>query len=292
MIKQTPLLLLLMLLWACKPHESSGTEKPVISVSILPQQYFIEQLAGDLVEVNVMIPPGASPATYEPTVSQLGKLDHSEVYLKIGYVGFELGWMDKIKSVNPSMEVIDLSIGIDLIQGAGLDDHSHEGLHDHGGTDPHIWMSPGNAKIIASNICHSLIKILPDKRDILAANLALFTSKLDSLDGEIESMLAGLEQRKFMIFHPSLTYFARDYNLEQLPLEFEGKEPSPHHMAKMTDLGREFHISTIFLQKQFDEKNARTLANEIEAEVVQIDPLDPDWYHQILFIAEKLKQSL
>lgn len=282
MIKHTPLLFLLMILSACIPKENSPSGKPEISVSILPQQYFIHQLAGDLVEVNVLIPPGASPATYEPTVSQLKKLTHSAVYMKIGYVGFELGWMEKIQSVNPDMKVIDLSKGIDLIQGDG---------HNHGGTDPHIWMSPRNAKVIATNIHLTLSDILPDKSDILANNLNLFLSKLDSLDSNIDSMLDGLDQRKFMIFHPALSYYARDYNLEQLPLEFEGKEPSPTRMAKMIDQGREYRISTIFLQQQFEERNARTLAAEIEAEVVKIDPLDPDWQKQLIYITEQLIRS-
>ena len=94
-----------------------------------------------------------------------------------------------------------------------------------------------------------------------------------------------------MIFHPALSYYARDYNLEQLPLELEGKEPSPTRMAKMVDQGREYRISTIFLQQQFEERNARTLAAEIEAEVVKIDPLDPDWQKQLMFITEQLIRS-
>ncbi|MFH0756590.1 MAG: zinc ABC transporter substrate-binding protein [Bacteroidota bacterium] len=284
------LLMLIILSQACNTGNHSATEKPVVSVSILPQKYFLEQLAGDLVEVNVMIPPGANPATYEPTISQLGKLDRSELYFRIGYVGFELSWMEKIRSVNPEMEVVDLSSGIQLIHGVENGDHGDS--HHHGGTDPHIWMSARNAGLIASNMYEALTNLLPDQKEKLTSNLEVLLGEIESLDKEISRMMAGLDHRSFMIYHPALTYFARDYSLEQLPLELEGKNPSPAHMKKMADLGRMHHIKTIFLQKQFDQKNAQVLAAEIGARVVFFDPLAPDWNSQMLFIAAKLKETL
>lgn len=284
-------LLLLLLIPACKPAGSSDKEKPLISVSILPQQYFLESLAGDLVQVNVMIPSGASPATYEPTFSQLGNLEQSALYMKIGYIGFELSWMDKIQSVNPEMKVVDLSLGIDLIRGEDHERHQHEGRGGVG-TDPHIWMSARNAKTISSNMYESLCVLLPAEKERFTANLSKLNTQLDSLDQLITEMLTGRDHSSFMIYHPSLSYFARDYNLQQLTMEFEGKTPSPAHMKEMSDLGRKHHISTIFLQSQFDQKNAGTLAEEIGAEVVQINPLDPDWHNQMLFIASRLKTSL
>ena len=290
MNKSTLPALLLMLLSACHPKTASEPEKPVVSVSILPQQYFIERLAGDRVEVNVMIPPGASPASYEPTISQLRFIDRSVVYMKMGYLGFELSWMDKILSVNPSMEIIDLSRGIELIHGEEAEEH-HPG-HDHGGIDPHIWMSARNARVMASRMHESLCSLLPGETEMLTSNLSQLLSELESLDQVIKEMLSELEHRSFMIFHPALSYFARDYNLEQLPLELEGKTPSPAHMKQMSDLGREHHILTILLQEQFDQNNSEALAREIGAEIVLINPLDPDWYSQMLFIANLLKTSL
>lgn len=284
-------LFLLLLIPACKPAGSSDPEKPVISVSILSQQYFLESLAGDLVQVNVMIPPGASPATYEPTFSQLRNLEQSALYMRIGYIGFELSWMDKILSVNPDMEVADLSRGIDLIRGEDPEGHQHQG-GEGGGTDPHIWMSVRNAKVISSNMYESLCSLVPSEKERFSSNLSKLHTRLDSLDQMITEMLAGRDHSSFMIYHPSLSYFARDYGLQQLAMEFEGKTPSPAHLKEMSDLGMEHHISTIFLQSQFDQKNAGTLAEEIGAEVVQINPLDPDWYNQMLFIASSLRKSL
>ncbi len=268
---------------------SRSADIPVISVSILPQQYFIERIAGDRVKVNVMIPPGASPATYDPTVSQLSKLDRSCLYLRIGYLGFELGWSDRIRSVNPSMKVVDLSTGIELI--GETEEQTLHG-HSHGSVDPHLWMSSINAKIIARNIYNEMLLLLPDEKDILTLNLRILEQDLDSLHRSITDMLSMKHNRSFMIYHPALTYFAREFNLNQYALETGGKTPSPAQMKRMSDLGKAEGISTIFIQRQFDRKNAEALAREIDAEIVQINPLDPDWYNQMLYIAKKLQMTL
>ena len=287
---------LLLVLWvfllvtSCRTGGES-MDKPVISVSILPQQYFVEQLAGDLVEVNVMIPPGASPATYEPGVSQLGKLDRSEVYLRIGYVGFEQSWMEKITSVNPDMKIVDLSKGVEFILNDAGEEEKHNG-HSHQGPDPHIWMSVSNARIIARNIHNELMLMFPGEKEYLQSRFDLFSRSLDSLQLDITSKLEGIENRKFMIYHPALTYYARDYALEQFSLEIEGKTPSPAHLKEMTDLAIHYQISKILIQKQFDRKNAEVLARETGCKIIQFDPLDLQWDEQMRYIALQFKTSI
>ena len=278
-----------LLVSACRTG-GEAVDKPVISVSIIPQQYFIEQLAGGLAEVNVMIPPGASPATYEPTVSQLGKLDRSAVYMRIGYVGFEQSWMEKITSVNPDMKIVDLSEGVEIIGEEAGDGGDHHG-HAHYGTDPHIWMSTINARIIARNIHKELLLLFPGEKEYLQARFDLFSHSLDSLHLAIGSRLEGIENRTFMIYHPALTYYARDYALEQLSLEIEGKSPSPMHLKEMTDLARVNDISNILIQSQFDRKNAEVLSRETGAEIIQFDPLDLQWGDQMYYIAEQLNPT-
>jgi len=236
---------LILSLWIFLLLASCGTgdhavDKQVISVSIIPQQYFIEQLSGDLAEVNVMIPPGASPATYEPTVSQLGKLDRSAVYMRIGYVGFEQSWMEKITSVNPGMKIVDLSEGVEIIV-EDAKEEDHQG-HSHLGPDPHIWMSAINARIIARNIHNELLLLFPGEKEYLKAKYEYFSRSIDSLHTAIGGRLEGIENRKFMIYHPALTYYARDYALEQLSLEIEGKTPSPKHLKEMIDQAIQHHI--------------------------------------------------
>ncbi len=294
MSRVTLIISILLLMISCIP-ERTNSDKLVVGVSILPQRYFIERIAGDMVEVIVMIPPGANPATYEPSIFQLSQLDQSPLFLRIGYVGFELSWMEKISAVNPDMKITDLSKGIELILEEGPKEKGgHEHLHGnaHGGIDPHIWLSAINAKIIARNTYSELIQQLPHHKDKLDAQFAELILDIDSVHRSITELLSDLEDRSFMIYHPALSYFARDYNLEQFSLEIGGKTPSPAHMKWMIDLGREKNISTIFLQEQFEQKNAEVLAKEIGAKVVQINPLDPDWYGQMFSIANQINASL
>lgn len=294
MSRVTLIISFLLLITSCIPDRTKS-DKLVVGVSILPQRYFIERIAGDMVEVIVMIPPGANPATYEPSIYQLSKLDQSPLYMRIGYVGFELSWMEKINAVNPHMKITDLSKGIELIHEEEQTEkggHAHLHGNAHGGIDPHIWLSAINAKIIARNTYLELIQQLPHKKDELDEQFAELILEIDSMHHSITELLFDLEDRSFMIYHPALSYFARDYNLEQFSLEIGGKTPSPAHMKWMIDLGREKNISTIFLQEQFEQKNAEVLAKEIGAKVVQINPLDPDWHGQMFNIANQINASL
>ncbi|MEN8203473.1 MAG: zinc ABC transporter substrate-binding protein [Bacteroidota bacterium] len=260
-------------------------------MSIQPQKFFIERIAGEHVEVNVLIPPGASPATYEPSLLQLRKLEESKLYMLIGYVGFELSWMDKIASVNPEMKIIDLSRGIELIHESEEEEERRHG-HSHGGIDPHIWMSVVNAKIIAHNIFNELTLLFPGEEEAMEKRLVEFNKELDSMHHSISMRLKEAEERSFLIYHPALTYFARDYDLHQYPIEIEGKTPSPAHLKRLTDLSQEHDIRTIFVQSQFDSRNAEVLAGEIDAEIVQFNPLDEEWNKQMLFIVDQFKQPL
>ena len=271
----------------------SPADKPVISVSILPQKYFLEKLSAGHVEINVMIPPGASPATYEPTPSQLTRLSQSTLYMRIGYVGFENSWMDKLMAINPRMKVTDLSKGITVIrEDESEEEESHHHGHGHIGIDPHVWMSVPNARVIATNVYNELLQLLPGEQALLKERFESFSSELDSLHLAISSLLNDKENGRFMIYHPALTYFARDYNLMQMSLEIEGKTPSPAHLKRMTDLGLENNIKTIFIQSQFDRTNAEILAKETGAGIIQFNPLDEAWKSQMLYIAEQLHSSL
>lgn len=289
-MKKISFYILLLCLGVSCDSAPDKSNKPVISVSILPQQYFVEQLAGDLVEINVMIPPGASPATYEPSISQLGRLDRSILYMRIGHVGFERSWMDKISSVNPRMKIVDLSQGVGMILEGAEEAHSHDHAHGHvhEGGDPHIWMSAINTKIIARNIHHELLAMFPDQQEILTERYMQFLTSLDSLHLEIKRTLSGMENRRFMIYHPALSYFARDYNLEQFSLETEGKSPSPSHLKALSDLAQSMHIKKILVQDQFDRRNAEVLARETASEIITFDPLSLKWNEQMRHIALQL----
>jgi zinc transport system substrate-binding protein len=211
----------------------------------------------------------------------------------MGYTAFELAWMEKLASANSEMTIADLSEGIELIS-ENEEDHGKdfESDHHHHGIDPHIWLSPMNVKGICENIYEALAEMYPEHEDEFSSNLIIFEGKLDSLDRFIKASLEDLDSRSFFTYHPALSYFARDYNLEQYPIELGGKEPSPAHLKKLVDLGKQNRISLIFLQMQFDQRNAEVLANEIDAEIVQINPLDIEWFEQMILITNKLKSNL
>jgi zinc transport system substrate-binding protein len=283
------ILLFIVLIYAltsCNSPSEPSAER-TISVSILPQKYFVEAIAGDKVKVNVMIPPGASHSSYEPTARQMNNLVHSQAYFKIGYLDFELSWMPRFTGANPAMKVFDLSTGIDLIRGSC--DENHENVKSHQdsgekGIDPHIWMSPQNVKIIASNILNSLKSLYPSDSSVFLSNYQSFLLQVDEIDSLYKLNAEKLTGRSFVIYHPALAYLARDYGMHQIVLEFDGKEPPPAHIKAIIDLAMEKNIHTVFVQKQFSIDNSRSLAKEINAEIVRIDPLDEDWKGQMINI--------
>ena len=286
----TILVLLSFLLPAgCSPKKKTEKHKPVITVSILPQKYFLEQLSDTLFRINVMIPPGASPATYELTPGQMKSLTESNLYFKIGHIGFENAWMDRIALANHTMKIFDTSSGIELIDGKEEANGDHSHAH---GVDPHVWMSPHSAKIIYRNMHRALIELFPGKRALFDSKLEQCEKEADQLYLKIEGILHAKQQRDFLIFHPALAYFARDFKLEQHALELEGKEPSPQHMAKIVQTAQTEGIRIVFIQKEFNREQAQTLAKELNGTVVQIDPLAYNWPEQLLDIAEKLDKAL
>jgi len=281
---------LLVLALICGCNNNSGIErKPVITVSIMPQKYLVQQIAGNKYDINVMIPAGVSPATYDPSPGNLKQLSKSLAYFRIGLIGFENNWMKKIASVNKSMQVFDLSSGIGIIKS----EHHLPGTKDHGhGCDPHTWLSPKAVKIICYNIYDALKSLDPADSMFYEHNYIKFAEDIDSIDMMIKESFSGLQQRKFFIYHPALTYYAKDYQLEQISVEKEGKSPSPVHLKQIINLAKEENINAILIQEQFDIENAKMLAREIGGNIIKINPLDENWTDQILHITYELKSAL
>jgi zinc transport system substrate-binding protein len=277
---------LLLIVTGCGKKQQQDQQKNLITVSILPQKYFVEQIAGDRFEVNVMIPPGANPVTYDPAPSQMQKVEQSSAYIRVGYLVFERAWMDKIKGINPEMEVFDQSEGVDLIRNAS---HHHAGEK---GIDPHIWTSPKAVKKQVQNIGSFLTRLDPANQEDYEENTRQFLARIDSLDRMISSNLQGLEGSSFLIFHPALSYFARDYGLNQISLEHEGKEPSPSRLKEVIERAEASHIEAVFVQQQFSTDEAETLARELNAEVVRIDPLAHNWFDNMKSMSHAIVEAL
>lgn len=266
-------LALAMLVAACSTRAPTVTAPPggsvKVMVSIVPQKYFVERIGGDKVNVSVMVAPGFNPATYEPRPSQIQALSETQMYVRVG-VPFEEAWMGRIEAANEHMLIVDQSQGIERIEG----------------TDPHIWLSPRLAKVQARTIFDGLVELDPNNESFYRPNLDAFLADLDELDASIEQTLANLESRKFMVFHPAWSYFARDYDLEMIPVQIEGSDPSAAEMADLIRRARENNIKVIFAQPEFSTERAATIAQEMGGEVLLVSPLAPDWLDNLRQVAD------
>jgi len=247
-----------------------------VVVTILPQAEFVEKVGGERVQVMVMVPPGASPHTYEPTPRQLIEISKAEIYFQVGSgVDFELFFMDKIVGINGNMRIVNCSEGIKIVD-----------------KDPHVWLSPINAKIMVKNIYRALAQVDPKNDRYYRKNMELYLKELDKLDGEIREILKNVTNRRFMVYHPSWGYFARDYNLTQIPVEKEGKEPTARGLMVLIDQAKELDMKVIFVSPQFDRKKAETIAENIHGRIVFLDPLAKDYVDNLRSVALELARSM
>ena len=257
--------------------------KPTVTVTIEPFRYFVEQIAGDDVNVNVMVPAGSSPETYEPTPQQMVDLSQSVFYFKVGQIGFEKTWMKKLQQNAPGMKVIDTSAGIRMLKTQS------------GNIDPHTWMSIKSADIITSNIAKALMDKYPEKAEEYKKRLSIFRkNKLDKLQNEIDkyqSSIKGEKQKSFVIYHPTLTYFAKENGLQQYAIEEEGREPSITQLKELIQRAKSEGINLIFVQKEFSNRNIQVFIDATLSKAVEINPLSYDWEGQMLLITKEIAQS-
>lgn len=274
----------LLLLGACSSTKKEEIER--ITVTIEPIRYFTEVLVGDLYEVSCMVPKGASPETYDPTPQQLIDLTHSQALFYTGYLGFEQLWIDRLQNNAPETRFFNLSKQIDLIHEGGMEHHGHQHL---GGIEPHLWNSPKNALVLIENIYNALCSLDSTHIEHYKLNYEKEKQRIIETDQKIKSILSQPGTSKsFMIYHPALTYFAQAYNLTQLSIEEEGKEPSPSQLKKLLDQATEYQVKIIFIQPEFDVKNAKMIANEIGAKIVPINPLSYNWHEEMINVAKAL----
>ena len=282
----------LLFIIGCK---SVDNNTPTISVTIEPQRYFVEQIVGDNFKVNTIVPAGTSPETYDPTPSQMVSLGKSALYFKVGYLGFENAWGQTLAENNADVVVINTSNEISLIEGENMDNiiggHIHHEGHSHDGVDPHIWSSPKSALIMAENMLNALVMADVENQKQYRENFKVLQSEIIATDKKIVALLEKAPVKSFIIYHPALSYFARDYNLTQYSIEFEGKSPSPQQLRQMIDFAQAQGVKTIFVQKGFDMKNAESLAKEVGASIHSIDPLSYNWSEELINIAEILSEN-
>lgn len=289
--------------------------KPLVSVSIPPQKYFVEKIAANTLDINVIIPAGTDEHNFDFKPATMKKLEKSDIYFTIG-LEFERVFADKFQSNFANLQVIDT--GKDLRNLKTLHTHSkdeHDEHHNHAGhdehahgkderhahkhsnshethseKDPHIWLDPILVKIQASTIAKALIAKYPQNKALYEANLAQFQAELDALNAEISALFEKSKNKKFIIYHPSLAYFAARYHLVQIPVEIEGKEPKTKDLQRLVSVAKKENIKTIFVQKGFSQNAAKSLAKELKASVVELNHLSDDYSKNLLEIAKKIAQ--
>ncbi len=285
---------LLISLWGCTPREALQQDRPqkiTAVVSILPQQFFVQRIGGDHVDVEVLVGPGASPATYEPTPTQMAALEEADVYFRIN-MPFEDSLMRQIRRSFPDLRVVDVSRDIKLrpidrfeTVGADTDEAA-----DHAGQrmDPHVWLDPTLAATQARTIAEVLCELAPEKTDTFEDNLEKLLTDLDQVTHQIANMIVPIKGREILVFHPAYGYFAEYFGLHQVAIEVEGKSPSPRQLAEILQHARDNDIQALFVQPQFSSTAPEAIAAEIGAEVISLDPLAPNYLENLVTMAGKI----
>jgi zinc transport system substrate-binding protein len=253
---------------------ASGAGPLRVTVSILPQVWFVEEIGGDLVEVSVLVGPGHSPATYEPTPKQMAGLEQANLFLAAG-VPFENGLVPRIRAL-PEAPVV-----------AGPESGHHAHGHDHD-TDPHTWLDPAQAKAMADTIGTRLQVLSPDNAALFETRCRELKQRLTRLDGQAGEILSPYRGRSFIVFHPAFGHFAAAYGLVQVPVEAGGHEPGPRHLAEVIDRAKASGARSVVVQPQFSRKSAETVATAIGAEIVVLDPLASDYESNLIHLARTL----
>ncbi len=279
--------------------------KVPVFVSIVPQRYFVEQIGGKHVDVQVMVLPGASPTTYEPKPRQMAAITKATIYFSIG-VPFEAVWLKKLVASNKRLKIVPMDRGIQKRAMTSFHSHDetepHTGgqalLHGDGGTmahgvlDPHIWLSPPLVILQARTVLIALKDIDPENGSAYEANFRAFILQVLALDKELRRLLKPYHGQRFMVFHPAWGYFADTYHLKQIPVEMEGKSPKPAQLKTLITNARKHRIKVLFLQPQASSKIAEQVAREIGAQVTWADPLAMDWAENLRDVAGKIHQAM
>lgn len=290
-MKGTISILAALILFGCaeKPGKPENG-KPLVFVSILPQAGLAKAIAGDLADVRTLVGPGQSPHAYEPTARQLARLGEADALLTIG-VPFETHLLKKIAPLYPSLSVIETQAGIAPLEMAH-EGHGEECTHEHGATDPHVWLAPLNACILAENICQTLEKIDPGHAAAYRENCEKLTAELTALDAEIGEKLRPFKGARFYVFHPSFGYFAEAYGLEQIAVELDGKAPSPRQLVALIEQAKADGVKVIFVQQQFPVASANAIAEAIGGVVAKLDPLAEDSVANLRLIADSIAHAV
>ncbi|MDI3533827.1 MAG: zinc transport system substrate-binding protein [Thermosediminibacterales bacterium] len=264
---------------------SGKTDKLIAAVSILPQKTFVKAVAGDLIDVVTMIPPGNSPTNYQPSPKEMEDFSKSSVYFTIGVAAEKAYILPKARDLNSNIKIIDLAQEVGKV-------YPHRYFGNGGERDPHIWLSPKRVKVMIEVIAKELGNLDPKNKEVYRKNAENYIKRLEAVDLEIKQILNEVENRAFIIYHPALGYFAEDYNLQMIPVEKEGKKATPKELQKIIDIAKEKNIKVVFYQEEIDTTQSQTLAEELGGITQKIAPLAPNYIENLKEIAVALKKAM
>lgn len=257
------------------PQKQDGDNTLSIVVSIVPQGYFVDRIAGDLATVEVLVPPDHSPATHQATPRQMDVLSRADIYFRIG-VPSEIQLIQRLEETCPNLKVVDTREGVAMLGGVCTHDHGDH-HHHHEGDDPHIWLDPMRVKIQVRTVAKALSDVAPQHKEVFAENLVRFENDLDDLHGDLTEILAPVKGKVIYVYHPAFGYLADAYGFEQCSIESEGKEPGSKRLYELIDEIKQSGVNAIFEQPQFSEGSVQAIANEANVQVITLDSLMQDY---------------
>ncbi len=260
--------------------ESSETSKPIVAVTIVPEETFVTAVCGDLVEVVTMVPPGNSPENYEPTAELMQKFEKAALYFSIGVPTEEANIIPSVGDTT----VISLAERVAEVY--------PDRTFDSGERDPHIWLSPKRVKVMIEVIVDEMSKIDPDNVNTYEENGQAYIEELEDLNAQIESVLIDVQSKNFIVYHPAFGYLADDYGLTMYALEEDGKEATAKHLQEMIDLAKEKNIKVIFYQEEIDSSQSQSFAEEIGGKTIQLAPLAEDYINNLKNMAVTMAEVM
>jgi len=256
----------------CEGADKKLPGSEVIAVTIVPQKTFVEKVCGSNFNIIAMVPPGASPATYEPQPKEMEQFASAAIYFTIGVPVEQANILPFAKEVK-DMRIIGLHEKVAQIYPSIEVSPGH--------TDPHIWLSPKRVQVLVEVIAEEIISLDPSKKQEYLDNSGSYIDELENLDMEIKEALNNLENKKFIVFHPAFAYLADDYGLQMYALEKDGKEATPKQLAELIDLAKKENIKVIFYQSEISSRQAESFAEEIGGKAVKLEPLSPDYINNL-----------
>ena len=285
LIRITVFLALLFSAASCTKKEEKGNQKPLVLVSVPPYVYFVNEIAGGLVDVETLVPIGANPHVYEATPKEVQRHRKAVMWVYLGE-SLDKKVLQFFRETGQQIHIVDVARKVELLSDCEHEEHCHHGE----GADLHIWLSPVLAKQQARNIAGGLARLLPEQKDQIEANLASLLGKLDRLNEEIAALLLPMRGKAILVSHPAFAYFCKDYDLVQLSIEVEGKDPLPQDVTEILRKARSCHVQTVLVEPQYSNKGAELIAESLHLKTHMVDPYAEDYADNLLSIAQVIVQ--